>query len=109
VAEDIERRKALSFEQAEGIEPLPSQLELRKVSPQLRAVLWNQIHRYLTDATHSSDYGTPYLDEPRLVGAAGRGHVADLGVHRWNYRRFREYLAVCAVRYEPVSLVNWPI
>jgi len=64
VAEDIEQRKKLSFEQAEGVEPLPSQLKLREVSPKLRAVMWNQIHRYLTDATDSSDYGAPYLDKP---------------------------------------------
>jgi hypothetical protein len=64
LSKDIEERKKLTFEQAEGIEPLPSQLKLREVSPKLRAVLWNQIHRYLTDATASSDYGTPYLDKP---------------------------------------------
>jgi hypothetical protein len=67
LTKDIEERKKLTFEQAEGIEPLPSQLKLREVSPKLRAVLWNQIHRYLTDATHSSDYGTPYLDKPWSV------------------------------------------
>ena len=62
MAEDIQRRKQLSFEQAEGIEPLPSQLKLREVSPKLRAVLWSQIYRYLTDATEPSDYGRPYFD-----------------------------------------------
>jgi hypothetical protein len=33
-------RKYLSFEQAEGVEPLPEQLKLRELSPQLRARLW---------------------------------------------------------------------
>jgi hypothetical protein len=65
LTKDIEERKKLTFEQAEGIEPLPSQLKLREVSPKLRAVLWNQIHRYLTDATRSSDYGgASYLEKP---------------------------------------------
>jgi hypothetical protein len=43
---------------------LPSQLKLREVSSKLRAVLWNRIHRYLTDATEGSDYGTSYIDKP---------------------------------------------
>jgi hypothetical protein len=63
LTKDIEERKKLTFEQAEGIEPLPSQLKLREVSPKLRAVLWSQIHNYLTDATDSV-YGDAYLDEP---------------------------------------------
>jgi hypothetical protein len=33
-------RKHLTFEQAEGAEPLPAQLKLRELSPQLRARLW---------------------------------------------------------------------
>ena len=64
MAEDIEQRKKLSFEQAEGIEPLPSQLKLREVSPKLRAVLWNRIHSYLDDATEHSAYGTSYIQKP---------------------------------------------
>jgi hypothetical protein len=64
VANDIEEREKLSFEQAEGIEPLPSQLKLREVSPKLRAVLWSQIHRYLAKATQETEYGGGYLDGP---------------------------------------------
>src|SRR4051812_47277405 len=36
LADDFEDRKKLSFEQAEGAEPLPSQLRMREVSPRLR-------------------------------------------------------------------------
>jgi hypothetical protein len=64
VADDIEQRKNLTFEQAEGLEPLPSQLQLREVSPKLRAVLWDRIHRYLTDATEYNEYGGASLNEP---------------------------------------------
>lgn len=64
MAEDIEQRMKLSFEQAEGIEPLPSQLKLREVSPKLRAFLWDRIHSYLADATERSEYGSSYLDKP---------------------------------------------
>jgi len=65
LAKDIEERKKLTFEQAEGIEPLPSQLKLREVSPKLRAVLWHQIHMYLSDAEQdSADGDYTYLNEP---------------------------------------------
>jgi len=59
-----EDRIRLSFEQAEGVEPLPSQLKLREVSPELRAVLWNTIQSYLAASTGRSDYGKPYLEKP---------------------------------------------
>jgi hypothetical protein len=64
VSNDIEERKKLSFEQAEGVAPLPSQLQLREVSQQLRALLWNGIHSYLKDAWEHSDWGEAYLDKP---------------------------------------------
>jgi hypothetical protein len=63
VADDIKKRMALTFEQAEGIEPLPSQLQLREVSPKLRALLWNRIHTRLDKAKEHSAYGgNPYFD-----------------------------------------------
>jgi hypothetical protein len=64
LADDIEQRKQLSFEQAEGIEPLPSQLKLREVSPKLRAVLWSQIHSYQANPMEPSDFGKPYFTRP---------------------------------------------
>jgi hypothetical protein len=33
-------RKKLTFEQAEGAEPLPTQLKLKELSPLLRSALW---------------------------------------------------------------------
>jgi hypothetical protein len=42
--DEIERRKKLTFAQAEGAEPLPTQLKRTEVSQQLRAVLWNYIY-----------------------------------------------------------------
>jgi hypothetical protein len=65
LTKDIEERKKLTFEQAEGIEPLPSQLKLREVSPRLRAVLWHEVHSYLSSAEQSPAYDDySYLDEP---------------------------------------------
>ena len=34
-------RKRLTFEEAEGAEPLPQQLKLGKLSPLFRAAVWN--------------------------------------------------------------------
>jgi hypothetical protein len=61
LADDFEDRKKLSFEQAEGIAPLPSQLKLREVSPELRAVLWETIHGLLRG---SAPRGGNYLTRP---------------------------------------------
>lgn len=64
MADDIEQRKKISFEQAEGVAPLPTQLQLREVSPQLRAVLWEKILDDLTDSMERPDYGETYIDTP---------------------------------------------
>lgn len=49
-------RKKLSFEEAEGVEPLPAQLKLKEVSPQLRAALWRVVHDSLREARRWVDY-----------------------------------------------------
>jgi hypothetical protein len=58
-------RKKLTFEQAEGAAPLPSQLQLKEISQELRARLWSVIYTHLKGAL---DYrkmsGDPYLREP---------------------------------------------
>ena len=57
-------RRRLTFEEAEGVEPLPSQLQLKEISQHLRAVLWQVVHQYLEKATkHSSMGGHPWLDD----------------------------------------------
>jgi hypothetical protein len=64
VTNDIEERKKITFEQAEGVEPLPSQLQLREISPQLRALLWDRLHRFLSGVTRHNDYAPNSLDKP---------------------------------------------
>jgi len=49
MANEYEYRKQLTFEQAEGEEPLPSQLELRQVSQELRARLWSIFFKILQE------------------------------------------------------------
>jgi hypothetical protein len=58
-------RKELTFEQAEGAEPLPSQLKLKEVSQELRAKLWNVIYTHLNEAMqYPSMGGRPSLRSP---------------------------------------------
>ena len=45
VVDELARRRALSFKQAEGLEPLPSQLNREEVSRQLRSLCFNAVHR----------------------------------------------------------------
>jgi hypothetical protein len=40
-------RKSLTFEQAEGVAPLPTQLRPKEISPELRALLWAAVHTSL--------------------------------------------------------------
>lgn len=46
---NLNRGEPLTFGQRQGIEPMPSQLSLRALSPQLSALLWNAIHKSYMD------------------------------------------------------------
>jgi hypothetical protein len=60
----LEDRKRLTFEQAEGVEPLPSQLKLKELSPGIRATLWAGLLESLREATDTDAYGHMYVDAP---------------------------------------------
>jgi hypothetical protein len=57
MASEYADRKRLTFEQAEGAEPLPSQLKLKEVSPELRARLWSIFHQLLEYMRERSSAG----------------------------------------------------
>jgi hypothetical protein len=59
-------REGLTFAQAEGGEPLPTQLELKQISPELSAVLWAFVHDSIDRSfTYSRAYGGgPWLSDP---------------------------------------------
>jgi hypothetical protein len=76
MTDEQSERRTLTFEQAERLEPPPSQLQLREISDQLRAVLWNRIHKHLNDATEQSHYSKPGL------GKIWRTILKDEHVHR---------------------------
>ncbi len=61
-AADHRARRGLTFEQAEGLAPLPSQLKLGELSGQLRALLWRVIYGSIDAEKVNSNYGGgPYL------------------------------------------------
>jgi hypothetical protein len=51
VADEFADRKRLTFEQAEGAEPLPTQLELKELSPLLRSAIWAVIYEDMRAST----------------------------------------------------------
>ena len=55
--DEIQRRKKLTFEQAEGLAPLPAQLARTEVSQELRAVLWQYLHEQIDQSAESGGYG----------------------------------------------------
>jgi hypothetical protein len=59
MASEYEDRKWLTFEQAEGIEPLPTQLQLGEMSPQLRALLWEGIYNSILETWTRDNMGDP--------------------------------------------------
>ena len=61
--DEIQRRKDLTFEQAEGLAPLPTQLARTEVSQELRAVLWKYIHEQIDKTAGSGGFGY-YLGKP---------------------------------------------
>ena len=64
MADNVDERKKLSFEQAEGAAPLPTQLQLREASHQLRAALWDRFYTLLSKATHQPDFGKSFITRP---------------------------------------------
>lgn len=58
--EEYERRKGLTFAQAEGIEPLPAQLDRSSVTPKLRALLWQVLHSHIANATYQGEIREPW-------------------------------------------------
>jgi hypothetical protein len=63
-SDGFEERKRLTFEQAEGVEPLPRQLKLKEISPQLRAALWRVVHDSLNSSRRYVEYSKSRIGEP---------------------------------------------
>ena len=62
MAPEFEDRKRLTFEQAEGAAPLPSQLKPKQISTELRARLWAVMHGSLCDVgwDYEDNIGDPW-------------------------------------------------
>jgi hypothetical protein len=59
---EFEDRKRLTFEQAEGVAPLPRQLRSKELSPELRALLWVEIHESLQESQVADIEGMHFAD-----------------------------------------------
>ena len=55
--DEITRRKVLTFAQAEGLSPLPTQLSRTEVTPELRAILWRFVHDEMSRSPSSGGFG----------------------------------------------------
>jgi hypothetical protein len=63
MSDDLDRSK-VTFEQAEGLEPLPSQLKPKELSPALRASLWHILYQHLLAAVAHVDFSENVLRDP---------------------------------------------
>jgi hypothetical protein len=59
MASEYEDRKRLTFEQAEGVEPLPTQLRLKEMSREMRALLWDVIYKSIAESWRVTDRRDP--------------------------------------------------
>lgn len=62
-ASDLDARRSITFEQAEGAEPLPTQLQLKELSRALRAALWNAVLSSIISASQDDGFGR-YASDP---------------------------------------------
>jgi len=63
---ELDRGK-VTFEQAEGLEPLPAQLQPKELSAALRARLWYVLYHGLDKATHHSEFDNATIKDPWLT------------------------------------------
>lgn len=68
---ELERRRHLSFRQAEGIDELPRQLRKDEITPRLRSAVWNAFYREIVDGF--GDYGVVYTNS-RIYGICQDWH-----------------------------------
>ena len=62
MASEYEDRKSLTFEQAEGAEALPIQLNLGELSPELRPRLWGIFHQTFVYWTSFQNLNSQLMD-----------------------------------------------
>jgi hypothetical protein len=73
---DPERRKILTFRQAEGLEAIPNPLKFLELDRELRHALWDSIFGFLL--SHRRDHGFASMLE-----GPGRAFVAQIHRHVW--------------------------
>jgi hypothetical protein len=107
MSDNYEERKRLTFEQAEGAEPLPTQLRTKELSAQLRALLWEifcqvtgfpdniegswegLLYRYYVDRRHrpADEFNSVKFMEELKATFLGANYIGVLGFIQWILRR----------------------
>jgi hypothetical protein len=62
-------RRRLTFEQAEGVEPLPTQLKPREISDKLRSMLWSITYESVKTCAPSGTWMSAGTGGPYVTGA----------------------------------------
>jgi AbiJ N-terminal domain 4 len=57
-------RKKLTFEQAQGLAPLPRQLALGEISQEFRAILWSRLNKIFEEHSERTFHGVGYFRKP---------------------------------------------
>ncbi|MEQ1650298.1 MAG: hypothetical protein ABL898_17090 [Hyphomicrobiaceae bacterium] len=92
-------RKQLTFEQAEGIEPLPTQLALHEVSPHLRAALWEVVRDSLLNSTitgiNMRVVSKPWLEVLRVMHVERHHRLTEFSeLHSFHQKELRRIFEV---------------
>jgi hypothetical protein len=73
-------KRILSFEQREGLEPLPQMLKRDEVSPQLRSLVWAVLNQWLEKTSSTRDVG--YFGREAIVSGYFRSALAWYHINR---------------------------
>src|SRR5258707_9452796 len=75
MASEFEDRKRLTFEQAEGAEPLPAQLLQKEISSELRALLWEEVYHSFQGCVIEDKFAATECVEGRWHDILYKNHV----------------------------------
>lgn len=102
-------RKSITFEQAEGLEPLPSQLKLKVISPAIKARLWAFIYKDIEEYQSLGTLDDPVREASRVFAVERLNMFLDDwndGV-RWTIETWRWYFRPEASYTDTLGFMEW--
>ena len=109
--EEIQRRKLLTFEQAEGVEAIPSQFKLKDLSAAAKAKLWQGVYEMIKNSEASHSYAI--RDPLRSVALqhfveVEHGYADEFDPHSGKVsNRWKPYFSQSAPYYLSLGLVQF--